>query len=50
MATWIVGGVLVLIVGAIVWKLVKDKKSGKSACACGGDCAHCHAACSSQPK
>ena len=38
MATWIVGGVLLVIVGAIIWKMVKDKKSGNSACSCGGDC------------
>lgn len=41
MATWIVGGVLLVIVGAIVWKMVKDKKSGNSACSCGGDCGKC---------
>lgn len=50
MATWIVGGILVLIVGAIVWKMARDKKQGKGGCSCGGDCAHCHASCSSQPK
>ena len=41
MATWIVGGVLLVIVGAIIWKMVKDKKSGNSACSCGGDCGSC---------
>ncbi len=41
MATAIVGGVLVIIVGLIVAKMVKDKKSGKSSCSCGGDCGHC---------
>ena len=50
MATWIVGGVLLLIVGAIIGKMVKDRKQGKGGCACGGDCAHCHAACSGQPR
>lgn len=48
MATWIVGGVVALAVVLIVWKMMRDKKQGKSAC--GGDCAHCHGACSSQPK
>ena len=24
MATWIVGGVVVLIVGAIIWKMIRD--------------------------
>lgn len=41
MATWIVGGVLLVIVGAIIWKMVTDKKSGNSACSCGGDCGKC---------
>ena len=50
MATWIIGGILLVIVGAIVWKMVKDKRQGKSSCACGGDCAHCHASCSPNPK
>ena len=39
MGTVIVGGVLAIIVGLLVWKMVKDKKKGKSSC--GGDCAHC---------
>lgn len=39
MSTWIVGSVLLLIVGAIVYSLIRAKKSGKSTC--GGDCAHC---------
>ena len=38
MATWIVGGVLLLIVGGIVWKMIRDKRAGKG---CGGDCSHC---------
>lgn len=48
MATWIVGGVVVLVVGAIIWKMVSDKRSGKGGC--GGDCAHCHGACGDQSK
>ena len=39
MATAIVGIILIAIVGAIVYSMVRDKKKGKSAC--GGDCAHC---------
>ncbi len=39
MGTVIVGGVLAIIVGLLVWKMIKDKKAGKSSC--GGDCAHC---------
>lgn len=41
MATAIVGGILLLIVGAVVYSMIRDKKNGKSACSCGGDCAHC---------
>ena len=40
MATIIVGGILLAIIGLIIWKMVRDKKNGKSSC--GGDCAHCH--------
>lgn len=40
MATWIIGGALALIVAAIAWKLIRDKREGKSSCSCGGDC-HC---------
>ena len=39
MGTVIVGGVLAIIVGLLVWKMIKDKKAGKSSC--GGNCAHC---------
>lgn len=51
MATWIVGGVVVLIVGAIIWKMIRDKRSGTGGCGgdC-GDCAHCHGSCGNQPK
>jgi len=41
MATFIVGGILAAIVGGIIWKMVKDKKSGKGVCSCGGDCSCC---------
>ncbi len=43
MATIIVGGILVAIVGLIIWKMIRDKKNGKSSC--GGDCAHCKGNC-----
>lgn len=29
MATWIIGGILAVIVAAIIIKMVKDKRSGK---------------------
>ena len=39
MASWIVGGVVLLIVVGVIWKMVSDKKHGKGGC--GGNCAHC---------
>ncbi len=39
MATfWISAGLLV-VVGLIIWKMVSDKKKGKSGCGCG--CENC---------
>lgn len=40
MATWIIGGVLAVIVAAIIIKRVRDKRSGKGGC--NGDCERCH--------
>lgn len=37
--TIIICAVLVLIVAAIIFKLVMDKRKGKSSCGC--NCAHC---------
>jgi len=45
MATVIVSLVLLLIVGLVIWKLIRDKRSGKGGCACGGDCSSCRGAC-----
>ena len=39
MGTVIICCVLALIVGLVIYKLVSDKRKGKSSC--GGDCAHC---------
>ena len=39
MATIIVGAGVALLVGAAVWKMVDDKRKGKSSC--GGDCSRC---------
>ncbi|HKM22328.1 MAG TPA: FeoB-associated Cys-rich membrane protein [Lachnospiraceae bacterium] len=44
MGTLIVGIGLVLIVGLIVRKMIKDVKAGKSI-QCGGDCKHCGGHC-----
>ncbi|NLO84397.1 MAG: FeoB-associated Cys-rich membrane protein [Clostridiales bacterium] len=43
MATWIVGGALLVIVGAIVYKMIKDKKANKNSCGC--DCSNCAGGC-----
>ena len=43
MATAIVALVLLLIVGAIVYGMVKDKKKGTQSC--GGDCGTCRGGC-----
>jgi len=43
MVTWIIGGVLLLIVGAVIAKMIKDKKAGKGGCGC--DCASCSGNC-----
>ena len=40
MATWIIGGILAVIVVAIIIKMVKDKRSGKGGC--NGDYSKCH--------
>ena len=45
MATWIIGGVLIVIVGAVIWKMVSDKRKGKHSCSCGCGCEGCHGAC-----
>ena len=41
MATWIIGGILLLMVAGIVTKMVRDRKAGKGTCSCGGDCSKC---------
>ena len=50
MATWIIGGVLIVIVGAVVWKMISDKRKGKHSCSCGCGCESCHGACTNSEK
>ena len=45
MASWIIGGVLAVIVGAVVWKMISDRRKGKHSCSCGCGCESCHGAC-----
>ncbi len=42
--TFAVGIVLLIIVGLIIRKMIKDKKAGKSI-QCGGDCKNCGGHC-----
>lgn len=44
MGTIITGTVLVCVVGFIIRKIIRDKKSGKSL-QCGCDCEHCGHGC-----
>lgn len=44
MGTFIVGGLLILIVAFIISRMVKAKKQGKSI-QCGCDCSHCSGHC-----
>ena len=43
MATWIIGGIVVLIVGGIIWRMLADRRNGKSTCS--GNCSHCGMSC-----
>lgn len=44
MGTVFVAGILAVIVGLIIFSMVKDTKNGKSI-QCGGDCKHCGGHC-----
>ena len=44
MATFIVGAVVLAVVGLIIRSMVKDKKKGKSL-QCGCDCKNCNGHC-----
>ena len=38
-ASFLILTVIIAIVGLIIYKMVQDKRAGKTSC--GGDCAHC---------
>ena len=44
----IVSLILIVIVAAVIFKMIKDKKNGISSC--GGNCAHCSMCASCQKK
>ncbi len=50
LGTIVVSLILIIVVSAVVFKMIKDKKNGISSC--GGNCAHCNmcAACRSPKK
>lgn len=39
MGTWIVGAIVLILVGAAISVIYRDKKNGKGRC--GGDCGKC---------
>ncbi len=48
MATWIIGGALAVIIGAIIWKMLSDRRKGKRSC--GYNCEGCHGCCPNSTK
>lgn len=44
MGTFIVGGILLIIVVLVIASMIRDKKNGKSI-QCGNDCKHCGGGC-----
>ena len=48
LGTIITAAVLVVIVALVIWKMVKDKKQGKSSCGC--NCGSCPSACACHKK
>lgn len=45
LGTMVVLAVLILIVGAVIFKLAKDKKAGRSSCGCNCGCCPNSSAC-----
>lgn len=48
LATILISFLLIVVVGIIIVKMVKDKKQGKSSCGC--DCGSCGACCGKGTK
>ncbi len=47
MGTVIVAVIVAAAVGLIIFKMIKDRRSGKGGCSCGGDCGACGGGCHS---
>ena len=46
LSTILVAAILILVVGLILWSMIRRKKQGKNlSCSCGSDCSSCHASC-----
>ena len=46
LATILVAMILILVVGLILWSMIRRKKQGKNlSCSFGSDCSSCHVAC-----
>lgn len=43
--SWIVLGIIVAVVAAIVIHEINNRRKGKSSCACGGNCGACGVGC-----
>ncbi len=39
--TILIGLAVLALFAAVVTKLIRDHRSGKGGCSCGGDCSHC---------
>ena len=48
--TLLVSLLLLLVVGAILYRLIRNKKKGKSVCGCGCGCAGCSMSGSCHPQ
>ena len=48
MATWIVGGAVLIIVGGILWKMILNRRQGKNTCS--GNCGNCRMNCDSRAR
>lgn len=48
--TWIVILILAAVIALVIWKLVKDKRNGKSSCGCSCGCCPNAQLCHSKTK
>lgn len=41
LGTIIIGLIVAVVVGLVIFSLIRNKKKGKSSCGCGCGCGHC---------